>query len=242
MACAIRRVLFRFTVGIRVRGVVPAVCTKTRHRERVVSTRTVIIRVTSKLLGTYEARSYPHDSRVDPSRIELYRVPVYEIWVGHAGTSGISVDAKFQATRFMPFWNDPTHPTPHYSARGWINAGLAHTRRIVVSRYLQRYAVQNRYSPGRGAIVLTGSFYIHAGPAIASDFGFGSAGCVEIFGDFDDFKDALASLAGGSAHTSDWAIQELINHHRLIVDIERAAVPDIKSNLTRTILRKQLFP
>lgn len=227
---------------------------------KAMSYRTVEILLSNKVAGSYEARSYPHDNLKDDKQIELYSVPVYKILVSGSDDGGNSKSYEHQAPRFMPYWNDPkVRPDPRYSVRGWVNSGLAAARTVVVSRYLRDYEVHNRYSPGRGAIVLTGSFYIHAGPGELSDVGFGSAGCVEIIGNFDNFKAHLAYLSG-SPHfaeirerfaqakvqhknvpdaelvaMADDCIEDLVKHRRLIVNIQAAHVPDIRKGYTRSV-------
>ena len=207
------------------------------------SVRKVTVEITAKVVGKYEARSYPHDSFTDPAQIELYAVPLYQILVSGTDAAGLAKSFEFAAPRFMPYWNNPKAPDPHYTARGWVNAGLSRPRTITVGRYLPDYKVQNRYSPGRGAIVMTGSFYIHAGPGVVSDFGFGSAGCVEIIGNYDDFKSSIAALSGSAlaASSADRAIEDLVKHQKLIVIVRQAAAPDIKAGLTRQIPRRVLF-
>ncbi|MCI0462577.1 MAG: hypothetical protein L0Z62_36975 [Gemmataceae bacterium] len=197
--------------------------------------RKVTITLTSKIVDYYEARSYPDDDRNNDGLWELYKVPVYEILVEGTDDAGNATTYKHQAPRFMPYYNDPANPDAHYSSRGWVNAGLSAKRTVVVTRYKENYEVQNRYSPGKGAIVLKGAFYIHAGPADLSDIGFGSAGCVEIIGNYDDFKAHIASLSGTGAKTSDEAINKLVGARKLIVEIEQATVPDINKSFTRKV-------
>jgi len=195
--------------------------------------RRVTITLTNRISGQYEARSYPDDDIDNDGLIELYTVPVYEVLIDGTDDAGNAVRHTHQAPRFMPYYNDPAKPDPHYTTRGWTNAGLSSGRTIVVSRYIPGYELQNRYSPGRGAIVLKGTFYIHAGPASLSDIGFGSAGCVEIIGNYDTFKGHIAALSGLKGVSSDTAIAQLVAARSLIVVIQQATVPDIKSCFTR---------
>ncbi len=201
------------------------------------SLRKVKITLSKKTVGSYEARSYPHDSFSDPKFIELYKVPLHEITVAGTGSDGTAKTFVHQAPRFMPYWNNPEKPDKHYATKGWANSGLSSARTVIVSRYLRNYAVQNRYSPGKGAIVLKGTFYIHAGPGTLTDYGFGSAGCVEIVGNYDDFKSQIASLSGSAKAESDDAIEELVNARKLTVVIEALKAPDIKKLFSRKILR-----
>jgi hypothetical protein len=208
--------------------------------------RKVTITLTSKIIGNYEARSYPHDCYTDDNFIELYKVPVYEIQVSGIDNSGANKTFIHKAPRFMPYWNDPVKfPDPHYATKGWANSGLSSARKVIVARYIRDYEVQNRYSPGRGAIVLKGSFYIHGGPSDESDYGFGSAGCVEIIGNYDNFKSDIASLSGSTGNVAteaDFAIEDLVRSQNLIADIKLASVPDIKSLLSRKVPTTNIRP
>jgi hypothetical protein len=197
--------------------------------------RQVVIVVTSSIVGEYEARSYP-DEQKDPSGYyNLYKVPVYRILLTGTDDTGKKVSGEYRAPRFMPYYNDPKRPSSHYKAKGWINAGLSSTRRVVVSRYKTDYEVQNRFSPGRGAIVVHESFYIHAGPATLADVGFGSAGCIEIIGNYNIFKNAIARLSGLTGLSDDNAITQLVKERKLIVEIQAAKVPDIKKLVSRKV-------
>lgn len=110
--------------------------------------RKVEIVVTSTVVGQYEARSYP-DSQIDATgAYSLYRVPVYRIQIKGTDVRGLAKTVDFMAPRFMPYYNDPQRPYPHYSARGWVNAGLSAARTVVVSTYKRDYEVRNRYSQG----------------------------------------------------------------------------------------------
>lgn len=197
--------------------------------------RKVEIIVTNIVVGSYEARSYPHDQIDATGFYNLYRVPVYKILVVGTDADDKPVSFDFMAPRFMPYFNDPKKPSSHYSTKGWVNSGLSTGRKVVVTRYKRDYAVQNRYSPGRGAIVVHETFYIHAGPASSADVGFGSAGCIEIIGDYNLFKKAIAKLSGLSSETPDSAIQKLVDLRKLIVVIQAATAPDIKKSFSRKI-------
>lgn len=198
-------------------------------------TRKVTITLSNKIVGHYEARSYPHDDINGNGKIELYKVPLYEITITGVDDSGKNTTFTHKAPRFMPYWNNPKSPDSHYKTIGWVNSGLSQARTITVERYIRDYEVRNRYSPGRGAIVMKDSFYIHAGPATESDVGFGSAGCVEIIGNYDTFKAQIASLSGIKSAFADDAIARLVQDRKLVVIINSAAVPDIKRLYTREI-------
>jgi hypothetical protein len=195
--------------------------------------RPVKIIVTENIVGTYEARSYPDEQKDSSGYYNLYSVPVYSILVEGLDNHGKSKTINFMAPRFMPYFNDPKKPHREYSTKGWVNAGLSGGRTITVLRYIETYQVRNRYSPGYGAIVLVKTFYIHAGPSSLSDYGFGSAGCIEIIGNYEEFKQAIAQISGISGLSSNNAIQKLVNERKLVVVIKQARVPD-----TRKISRK----
>lgn len=203
------------------------------ERSLIMETRKVTITLSDKIVGNYEARSYPHDDINGNGKIELYKVPLYEITVAGVDDAGKSTFFTHKAPRFMPYWNNPKAPDRHYKKTGWVNAGLSGARTIIVERYIKNYQVQNRYSPGKGAIVLKDSFYIHAGPASDANAGFGSAGCVEIVGNYDTFKNQIASLSGFQSAFADDAIAKLVENRNLFVIVMFAVVPDIKSLYTR---------
>lgn len=198
-------------------------------------TRKVKITLTSKVVGSYEARSYPHDDYNKNGKIELYKVPVHQIVVSGTDKAGNPKKFIHKAPRFMPFWNDPARPVSDYTTTGWANSGLADRQTYIVREFIRSYRVRNRYSPGVGAIVMIGTFYIHAGPGKDSDVGFGSAGCVEIIGNYDTFKANIASLSGSSKAPDD-AITQLVVDGNLIVDIQAATAPDIKSLFSREVI------
>jgi hypothetical protein len=193
----------------------------------------VEIIVTNIVVGSYEARSYPDDEEDADGLTPLYKVPVHKILVQGADANNNNKVFEFMAPRFMPYFNNPEQPDTDYTTKGWVNSGLTAARTVIVSEYKQNYEVRNRYSPGRGAIVLKSTFYLHAGPASLQDVGFGSAGCIEVIGNYDLFKQAIADLSGLSSESPDSAIQQLVNSQKLIVTIQAAAAPDIKSNFTR---------
>ncbi len=200
------------------------------------ASQTVEICVTNQIVEHYEARSYPDEQYDKNGFYKLYKVPVYKIIVSDVGAAGSKAQREFMAPRFMPYYNDPKKPHSHYATKGWVNAGLSKARRQVILQYKQDYEVQNRYSPGRGAIVVHQAFLIHAGPADLLDYGFGSAGCIEIIGNFDDFKRTIADLSGLSGVTPDVAIATLVNDRHLVVVIEEAKVPRIHAAFTRKVV------
>ena len=125
----------------------------------------------------------------------------------------------WKAVRFMPYWNDPAAPDTRYRAQGFINSGLHKFSKQAVSLYLPNYGTHNRYSPFRGAIQIKNSFLIHAGPQNLHDFGWGSAGCVEIIGDFGKFKKNIRDLAGiSSATEAGTAISNLVQNKNCLLN------------------------
>jgi hypothetical protein len=203
--------------------------------------RAVDVIVSAKQTGeTYEARAYPIDDVNDDGLIEYYRAPVYYVYVSSTDANGIRETREWKAPRFMPY-NNPAGKRHDYEYRenGFFTAGLTNIPRFAVGMYKPNYEVHNRYSPFGGAIVVRGGFYIHAGPEGIEDKGWGSAGCVEIFGDFDAFKRDILELAGsqdtGSAAALNTGMGRLIAAHKLFVTYEAAARPDIKANYSRQV-------
>ena len=116
-----------------------------------------------------------------------------------------------------------------------MNAGLHALSKRAVPRYKPDYGVQNRDSPFGGAIVMRDFFYIHAGPQSLSEHGWGSAGCVEIVGNFDKFKDDIKLLSGSTKSLVREAILELVKAKKLFIQVKYATPPDIKSNFVREV-------
>ncbi|WP_207787665.1 hypothetical protein [Candidatus Thiosymbion oneisti] len=162
--------------------------------------------------------------------MELYYVPVYKVLIEGTNAKGAKVKKEWPALRFMPYWNDPKKPDPHYSTRGWVNAGLHQLPKKKVTFYNPNYGTQNRYSPYSGAIQMRDSFLIHAGPRNLSEEAWGSAGCVEIIGNFNDFKQDIADLSGSISKDAGGAISELVKAGKLFVRVDYARPPDIKKN------------
>lgn len=92
-------------------------------------------------------------------------------------------------------------------------------------------AVRNTYSPYNGAIQIKDSFLIHAGPTSLSNTGWGSAGCVEIIGDFNQFKKDIHLLSGITAINEDDAIVELVGKRKLFVQVDLAYPPNFRGNV-----------
>lgn len=192
----------------------------------------VLITVTGTLTGDkYYARSYPDDDIDNNGRIELYETPVYRVTIQN------NEEVKeWKALRFMPYWNDPNDLDTRYKQRGWANAGLSDPiTRMAVTYYNKDYRVSNRPSPYDGAIRIKGSFLIHAGPATIDEIGWGSAGCIEVIGDFNLFKEDIRDLSGVSITDADEAILYMVKKRKLFITLEKAARPNLKTKLFREI-------
>ncbi len=188
----------------------------------------VTVTVTNRKTGeTYQASSYPGRDLDKDGFDELYRVPVYKVEI----QSGKDIK-HWTAVRFMPYWNDPSDPNPHYKTKGFVGAGIHKFPKQPASLYLPSYGTQNRYSPYSGAIQIRNSFLIHAGPKNLQESGWGSAGCVEIIGDFDNFKKDIRDLAGmSSTMEAGTAIFKLVQNRKLYIQVEYDTPPDFKKLL-----------
>ncbi len=192
----------------------------------------VLITISNKKTNdTYLSRSYPDSDFNNNGKMELYRTPVYKVYIENTHSR-----IEWKALRFMPYWNDPKYPNKSYSTRGWVNAGLSSAiTRKVVTHYNPYYSTSNRYSHYRGAIQIRDSFLIHAGPETVKTYGWAAAGCVEIIGDFNQFKEDIKKLSNSSKQTSDEALKELVNSQKLLVSIEAATPPNFKKHLYKEV-------
>ena len=178
----------------------------------------------------YYAKSYPDADYDNNGRMEAYETPVYWFYIEGKDHAGRSKKIKWKALRFMPYWNDPARPSTHYRTKGWVNAGLHQLSKRAVTLYKPHYSVQNTPSPYDGAIQLRNSFLIHAGPPTLGqpDWGWGSAGCVEIVGNFNKFKADIQQLSGSRKPNVDAAIQELVKARKLWVQVQLARPPKLR--------------
>lgn len=189
----------------------------------------VLITVTGIETGDiYYSRSYPDDDFNDNGKIELYSTPVYKVTI--EDTLNSSKKKEWKALRFMPFWNDPSSPSPSYKTKGWVNSGLSSVAKKKVPMYDKNYTIHNTTSSFRGAIQIQGNFLIHAGPIDIKQHSWGAAGCVEIIGDFDDFKKDIAILAGISTKNLHESMISLVKAGKLFVEVQYALRPNLKSN------------
>lgn len=164
-------------------------------------------------------------------------VPVYYVYIKGTDDKGQSVKYTWKALRFMPYYNPPNFSS--YKTIGWVNSGLHKLNRQPVPEYKKAYEVHNTYSQHNGAIVLKGTFYIHAGPEDLTHIGWGAAGCVEIIGSFSEFKDQVKELSGSTQVDADSAISELVFYKKLYIEIEYAAPPNIKANFYKEVSIKR---
>lgn len=180
--------------------------------------RNVVISITNEKTGEiyHHAKSYPHRFLEKNGQIS-YKTPVYKVFIFGNDSNGVEVRKEWKCLRFMPYWNHPDFPVSHYKAKGWLNSGLSKYRYITVTMYKRNYR--------SGAIVIEGGFYIHDGPSVLSQPGWGAAGCVEIVGNFEDFKNDIKLLSGSTKSSAHDAIEELVNAGRLDVEIEEETNP-----------------
>jgi hypothetical protein len=201
--------------------------------------RPVDIIVSAKRTGeNYEARSYPNDDFDDNGQIELYNAPVFFVFIDGVDAAGNRVRREWKTPRYMPYYNDPANPVREYKTLGFVNAGLSSVPRQAVPQYKPEYEVHNRFSPFGGAIVVKGTFYIHAGPAELAEAGWGSAGCVEILGNFDTFKANILELAGSTETNLNKGIGQLVAAKKLFVTYEPAERPNLKAAFSRQVSTK----
>jgi hypothetical protein len=133
----------------------------------------------------------------------------------------------WKTVRFMPYWNDEKLPIVEgYSTRGWTVAGLPY---LPVTRV-------NVYKPnfyGGGLQLNEKGFFIHRGRQSLDTPYMGSAGCVQLFGDYNIFLCSILSLLGYKInfYKQDWihsAMNEIVRSGRLWVEIQRAIPPNIQ--------------
>src|SRR5688500_12262375 len=97
------------------------------------SSRSVLVTVSNKKTGDlYLARSYPASDYDRNGKMELYKAPVYQVYIDGTDDTGGKTRKSWTAVRFAPYYNDPNHAEPHYKHRGWANAGLHHLPKKIV--------------------------------------------------------------------------------------------------------------
>jgi hypothetical protein len=191
--------------------------------------REVLITVSNfKTNDIYLSRSYPDDDKDNNGLVEVYKTPVYKVFIEGTDAKGKSIKKEWTALRFMPFWNDPTLPSGKYKKLGFINAGLSSFPKTAVSYYNPYYEVHNSHSDFFGSIQIKGNFLIHAGPEYLHKSTWGGAGCVEIIGNFDLFKQDIRILGNSILVNNHQAILELVRKRNLFVKIDYATSPNFK--------------
>ncbi len=144
----------------------------------------------------YVVKSFPlpvqPEARYD---VPLYYVNVY-LADNHLMRATYSAKAEFKAVRFGVYSNDGSNK--HYKATGTFVVGLSDDKwyRLLQYKAYRLHSVPE--NPDNGAWVIEGAHYIHSGPRGYTDPGYGSAGCVEIFGagEFVRFSNTLIKYAG----------------------------------------------
>jgi hypothetical protein len=179
----------------------------------------------------YLAKSYPDNDYDDNGRMELYKTPVYKVFVEGTDARGTPVKKEWTGLRFMPFWNDPRSPSSHYRTQGWVNSGLHFLSRKPAPAYIEGYEVQNTRSRFTGAIQIKGNFLVHAGPETVAHSGWGAAGCVEIIGSFDDFRMDIIRMSGSTETDIHKGMKALVAARKLFVQVDLAKPPDLRSAL-----------
>lgn len=177
------------------------------------------------------AKSYPDNDLNDDLRMEVYTTPVYKIFLDGTDEGGNALRKEWAALRFMPYWNDPRRPNPHYATKGWVNSGLHYLKMQPAPGYLPDYMVLNSVSSFGGAIQLKGNFLIHAGPDVLTTGYWGSAGCVEVIGNFDEFRTQILTLAGSEERDIPKGMTALVKARKLLVQVDLATPPDFRANL-----------
>lgn len=194
--------------------------------------RAVSIIVSNKTTGEkYAAKSYPDIDYDNNGRMERYDIPVYWLYVDGTDMAGKAVRNTWKCLRFMPFWNDPKALSPAYKHKGWANSGKVHVAKKAVTYYDPNYEIHNTHSPFNGGIQIDGNFLVHAGPLSVTDSGWGAAGCVEVIGMFDQFKNQLRDLSGSKHTDANKAILELVKARKLFVQVDYAAAPNLKATV-----------
>jgi hypothetical protein len=192
--------------------------------------REVLITISNETVPslTYLAKSYPDPDYDDNGLREIYKVPVYYVYIDGVNNDDIQERKTWNALRFMPYWNP--EGKYGYKNRGWINAGIHCLPKRKVREYKPNYTIHNSPSVHKGAIVIRDSFYIHEGPGDISYAMAGSAGCVEIIGSFLKFKEDIRDLSGNTSD-ADSAMLELVKAGKLYLEVQSATPPDIFKNI-----------
>lgn len=191
--------------------------------------RNAYVTVTNATLNqVYYADSYPHTDRDADGKDDKYEVPIYKVFIEGTDDKNNAVKKEWSALRFMPFWNNPKYPDADYKTRGYVSAGLNSFHKQAITLYKPNYPIHNHPSEYFGAIVLKGSFYIHAGPASIVEQQWGAAGCIEVIGSFNQFRLDIMSVCGSTKPDIAQAMTEIIQYRKLYVEVQNCASPLIK--------------
>lgn len=95
--------------------------------------RDVDIIISGTKLGYLLCKSYPCSDMDKNSKIELYGVPVYYVYIKGTDDKGQSVKYTWKALRFMPYYNPPNFSS--YKTIGWVNSGLHKLNRQPAPEY-----------------------------------------------------------------------------------------------------------
>jgi hypothetical protein len=129
-----------------------------------------------------------------------YDVPLYYVNVyladDHLSKATYRAKEEFKALRFGVYSNDGSDK--HYKATGKFVVGLSDDKWYRCLEYKAYKLHSNTENPDNGAWVIENLHYIHSGPQGYNDSGYGTAGCVEIFGagEFVRFCKTLVQYSG----------------------------------------------
>lgn len=176
----------------------------------------------------YYADLYPFTDKDGDGKDDRYEVPIYSAYVNGLDRDGHIVQFEWMALRFMPFWNPASMHYNAYKAKGYLVAGLNSFPKQAITHYIPHYPIHNHPSEYVGAIQLKGNFLIHAGPASIVESQWGGAGCVEIIGSFNLFRQQIMALAGTTQSDISSAMGEIVRARKLYVEIEACATPILR--------------
>jgi hypothetical protein len=132
-----------------------------------------------------------------------YQVPLYSVSIfkakDHRKPAGYTDKQGFKAVRFGVYDNDGS--VKEYKAKGRFVVGLSDDKWYRLHTYKDYHLHSRPDNPDNGAWIIEDTHYIHSGPASLADIGYGTAGCVEIFGDkeFVRFAKVLMQYTGATS-------------------------------------------
>jgi hypothetical protein len=159
----------------------------------------IVIEIGGPTLDRYVVKSYP----LPVSPPDFYEVPLYSVSIfkakDHLKTESYTQRQDFKAVRFGVYKNDGS--IKKYKDIGFFVVGKSHDHWYRLNTYLHYRLHSVQTNPDNGAWVIEGTHYIHSGPSGFNDTGYGTAGCVEIFGknEFNRFSDVLTRYANASS-------------------------------------------